>query len=150
MNSTLILIQFVSQNIALFCGALVAGAATYVSLVEQPAIAQGGADLASGYLLFSQPRPVIFQASFGALGALCGIAAGMAGASVWWLVGGIALGFAALYQLLIAIPAIRRTLALDLIDKPADAPRLMSHLARLHAVHSMASLGALFLFIAAE
>jgi len=60
MDSTLLLLQFTSQNIALFCCALFAGAATYVSLVEHPAMTEGGAKLASTYLLTSHPRTVVF------------------------------------------------------------------------------------------
>src|SRR3990172_5294952 len=79
MDSTLLLLQFTSQNIALFCCALFAGAATYVSLVEHPAMTEGGAKLASTYLLTSHPRPVVFQTSFGDIGSLTGILAGLAG-----------------------------------------------------------------------
>src|SRR5207302_8759409 len=46
MTSTILLLQFASQNIALFCCALFAGAATYVSLVEHPAADEAGTELA--------------------------------------------------------------------------------------------------------
>ena len=68
MPSTLILIQFASQNIALLCTALFAGAATYISLVERPTIAEGGAALSGTYLLLAQPRPMFFQTFFAAVG----------------------------------------------------------------------------------
>ena len=84
MDSTLLLLQFTSQNIALFCCALFAGAATYVSLVEHPAMTEGGAKLASTYLLTSHPRPVVFQTSFGAIGSIAGILAGLAGGAPSW------------------------------------------------------------------
>ena len=96
MNAALILAQFASQNVAIFCCALVAGAAVYVSLVEHPAIAEAGATLATGYLLFSQPRPVLYQGAFGVLGGLAGIVAGIVGGDFLWLAGGVMLMFQAL------------------------------------------------------
>src|SRR2546426_8519541 len=59
MTSTLLLVQFASQNIALFCCALFAGAATYVSLVEHPRLDEGEAELADTTLVASHPRPAI-------------------------------------------------------------------------------------------
>src|SRR5205823_7501800 len=98
MTSTLLLAQFASQNIALFCCALFAGAATYVSLVEHPKLDKGEAELADTIVLASHPRPAIFQAALGAIGSLAAILAGSAAGATWWLAGGAVLGAAALWQ----------------------------------------------------
>src|SRR5437762_14110399 len=97
MTSTLLLAQFAAQNIALFCCALFAGAATYVSLVEQPRLDEGEAELADTALVASHPRPAIFQAALGAIGSLAAILAGSAAGATWWLAGGVVHGAAALW-----------------------------------------------------
>src|SRR3989454_10634363 len=91
MTSTLLLVQFASQNIALFCCALFAGAATYVSLVEHPRLDEGEAELADTTLLASHPRPAIFQAALGVVGSLAAMLAGSTAGAVWWLAGGAGL-----------------------------------------------------------
>src|SRR5207247_5473206 len=96
MTSTLLLVQFASQNIALFCCALFAGAATYLSLVEHPRLDEGEAELADTTLLASHPRPAIFQAALGVVGSLAAMLAGSAAGATWWLAGGAVLGAAAL------------------------------------------------------
>src|SRR2546430_17626591 len=87
MTSTL-LVQFASQNIALFCCALFAGAATYVSLVEHPRLDEGEAELADTTLVAAHPRPAIFQAALGVVGSLAAMLAGSAAGAMWWLAGG--------------------------------------------------------------
>src|SRR5258708_13177456 len=88
MTSTVLLVQFASQNVALFCCALFAGAATYVSLVGHPAMDEGGTELADTHVLASHPRPAIFQASLGVIGSLSPMLAGSAGGAMWGVAGG--------------------------------------------------------------
>jgi hypothetical protein len=147
MQSTFLLIQFVSQNIALLCCALFAGAAAYVSLVEQPTIVAGGTELTGAYLLLAQPRPVFFQTFFAAVGALAGIAAGVTGGAVLWLAGGIVLSFAVLFQLAVVLPATRRLFDADLIADPEKTSGVLRKLTRLHAMQSLAGLASLLMFI---
>src|SRR2546427_13019534 len=97
MTSTL-LVQFASQNIALFCCALFAGAATYVSLVEHPRLDEGEAELADTTLLASHPRPAIFQAALGVVGSLAALLAGSAAGATWWLAGGAGFRSAAVWE----------------------------------------------------
>ncbi len=148
MQATLLLVQYVSQNIALFCCALFAGAATYVSLVEQPAIRDAGRDMAGTYVLLAQPRPVLFQTFFSSVGALAGISAGVAGSGTWWLAGGLVLSTAALFQIFAVMPEMRQ---LAQLGNNADAGKSRSEpqekLTRLHAIQSLAGLVALFTFI---
>ncbi len=147
MNAALILAQFASQNVAIFCCALVAGAAVYVSLVEHPAIAEAGATLATGYLLFSQPRPVLYQGAFGVLGGLAGIVAGIVGSDFLWLAGGVMLMMSTLFQLVVVVPATRRVSLLDPMQQAADMPRRLARLSRINAIQSLGSLAALMIFI---
>jgi hypothetical protein len=147
MNTTLILVQFASQNVALFCCALVAGAAVYVSLVEHPAIAEAGGKLAVGYLLFSQPRPVLYQGAFGVIGGIAGIVAGIAGGDFSRLAGGVMLLVSTLYQLTVVVPATRKVTSLAASDQAAELPRRLARLSRINAVQSLGSLAALLIFI---
>ena len=147
MQSTFLLIQFVSQNIALLCGALFAGAATYVSLVEQPAIIDGGAELTGTYILLVQPRPTYFQTFFAAAGGLAGIAAGVTGNAALWLAGGLVLGLAVLFQLAVILPETRRLSQADLMADPDTASGVLRRLTKLHAVQSIAGLASLSMFI---
>jgi hypothetical protein len=140
MQSAMLLVQAMAYNVALCCGALFAGAAVYISLVEQPTILEGGRDTGV-YLLFAQPRPAVFLISFATVGGVAGLAAGIAGGAPWWLAGGVALLVAAALQQGAVIPATR-----GLADGDVAA---LKRLARLHAVQSLAGLAALSLFITA-
>lgn len=148
MQSTLLLVQFASQNIALFCCALFAGAATYVSLVEYPTMVEGGRELTGTYTLLAQPRPVFFQASFAVIGSLAGISAGVTGTSVWWLAGGLVLGIAALLHLFVVMPETRRLIETsESGNQEVRESVSLGRLAGLHAMQSLAGLAALFIFI---
>src|SRR2546426_12818908 len=111
MTSTLLLVQFASQNIALFCCALFAGAATYVSLVEHPRLDEGEAELADTTLVASHPRPAIFQAALGVVGSLAAMLAGSTAGAMWWLAGGAGLRAAALWEGVAGVPPVSRAFA---------------------------------------
>lgn len=147
MQSTFLLIQFAAQNIALLCCALFAGAATYVSLVEQPTISAGGTELTGAYILLAQPRPVFFQTLFATAGGLAGIASGIAGGGSLWLAGGLILAFVVLFQLALVLPEMRRLSEMDCSADPEPASALFRKLARLHALQSLAGLASLSMFI---
>jgi hypothetical protein len=147
MTSALLLVQFAAQNIALFCCALFAGAATYVSLVEHPALDEDGTDLADTSVLASHPRPAIFQAALGIIGSLAAMLAGAAGGAPWWLAGGAVLGAAALWQLFAVLPLTRRLAGIEPRADPKAVARMIARLAKLHAALSLAALAALFMLI---
>jgi hypothetical protein len=147
MTSTLLLVQFASQNIALFCCALFAGAATYVSLVGHPTMDEGGTELADTHVLASHPRPAIFQAFLSAIGSLAAMLAGSAGGAMWWLAGGTVLGAAALLQVFAVLPLTRRLGEIEPRSDPKSAAQIIARLAKLHAALSLAALASLFMFI---
>ena len=147
MQALMLLIQAMSQNVALCCCALFAGGACYVSLVEQPALQGTRNDLTAAYLLLAQPRPGMYAGFFALVGGLTGIAAGASSGSHWWLVGGILLMVAAVLQLGMIGPQTRSLLS-GVRDGELDgAQEPLQRLARLHGVQSLLGLGALFLFI---
>ena len=146
MTSTL-LVQFASQNIALFCCALFAGAATYVSLVEHPAMDEGAMELADTAVPASHPRPAIFQACLGVIGSLAAMLAGSAGGAMWWLAGGTVLGAAAALQVFAVLPLTRRLSGIEPRADPKNAAQMIARLAKLHAALSLTALAALFMLI---
>jgi hypothetical protein len=147
MTSTLLLVQFASQNIALFCCALFAGAATYVSLVEHPAMDAGATELVDTSVRPSHAKPAIFQAFLGVIGALTAVLAGAAGGALWWLAGGMVLGAAAALQVFAVLPLTRRLAGIEPRADPKNAARMIARLAKLHAALSLAALAALFMLI---
>lgn len=147
MYATLLLFQSVSQNIALFCCALFAGGSIYISLVEDPAIAEGGADLANTYRLIAHPRPAIVQCGFASVAALAGLVHGWSGGSIWWGIGGIILALCALMHLLVIVPATRNLAVVARLDDQTQLLEAFRRIARQHAVISLASLVALAVFI---
>lgn len=147
MESALLLVQFTSKHIALFSGALFAGASTYISLVEHPTIVHGGKELIGSYLQFSKPRPAVFQTSFGLIGFVAGILAGITGAGLWWLAGSLAIGFAAFFYLRVVLPRTHRLLEAELSADPAAASGAVEKLVGLHATQSIAAMASLFIFI---
>src|SRR2546422_5611407 len=106
MTSTLLLVQFASQNIALFCCALYARAAAYVSLVEHPRLDEGEAELADTTLVAAHPRPAIFQAALGVVGSLAAMLAGSAAGAMWWLAGGAGLRGAGVLEGVCGVPLV--------------------------------------------
>jgi hypothetical protein len=147
MTSTMLLLQFASQNIALFCCALFAGAATYVSLVEHPATDEAGTELADISVRAAHPKPAIFQAFLGVIGSLAAMLAGSTGGAMWWLAGGTVLGAAALLQVFAVLPLTRRLAGIEPRADPKNAAQMIARLAKLHAALSLAALAALFMLI---
>ena len=147
MTTLLLLIQSISENIALFCCAMFAGGSVYISLVEDPVAGERGPELAGVYLLTAHPRPAVFQAVFGALAALAGMFTAGSGGSIWWAVGGLLLAVAALAHSLVALPEMRKLRGIDITADPLAAADVFTRLTRLHAGISLASLAALLIFI---
>lgn len=147
MTSILLMIQSMSQNIALFCCALFAGGSIYISLVEDPATSEGGTEFASSFLLWTYPRPAIVQVVFAVTAALAGTLTGFASGVIGWVIGGMILGIAALLHLFVVLPETRRLTNVDLTADPIHTARVLARLARVHAALSLLSLAALFIFI---
>jgi len=145
MNAFLLMLQAISQNIALFCCALFAGGSAYISLVEDPAIAQVDSEFAGPYAQMLHPRPAVFLATAAGLGAVMGIVHGIAGGAIWWSAGGLLLGSAALMYLVLLIPEARR-LARGSVGGDAQT-ELRARMRRWHAALTLSGLAALAIFI---
>ena len=137
----------IAELIAVTSCALFTGAAVYITLVEHPARMQCGVELAATEFAPSYRRATVMQASCAALGLVASIAAWLAGASVWWLIGGIMLGSVIPFTLLVILPTNRRLLSPTLDKRSVEAEQLLARWGRLHAVRSVLSALALLLFV---
>jgi len=130
----------------LSCG-LFAGAAIYISLVEHPARLECGAELAVTEFGPSYRRAAVMQASLAAAGLVCAIGAWLAGAGVWWLIGGILLGSVIPFTLVVIMPTNKQLLAPTLDKGSPQARELLSRWGKLHALRSVLSGLALVIFL---
>jgi hypothetical protein len=127
------------ELLATACAGLFAGAAGYVSFVEHPARLECGTELALTQFAPSYRRATVMQASLAATGMLAAVAAWAQGRGTPVLVGGLLLGAAIPFTLLIILPTNRRLLAPDLDRRSPEAAVLLRRWGRLHAVRSVSS-----------
>jgi uncharacterized membrane protein YdcZ (DUF606 family) len=123
------------------------GAAVYVSLVEHPARMECGIEIAAAEFSPSYRRGTIMQVTLAALGLLSSIAAWLAGATFWWLVGGAVLGAVIPFTLIVILPTNKQLLDRTLYRPSAQTERLLARWGRLHAVRSVLSGMALLLYL---
>lgn len=135
--------EFVS---VLSCG-LFAGASVYISLVEHPARMACGVEIAAAEFPPTYRRASIMQATLGAVCLLSSIAVWLAGATFWWLVGGVVLGAVIPFTLIVILPTNKQLLSPTLDRRSAQTERLLARWGRLHAVRSVLSSLALLLLL---
>ena len=96
MQAVSMLLQYIGENIALFCGGLFSGATLYICLTERPPrTALAFAEL----LALSRANSGLTNAFLGvraAVTALAALVAAFAGAGIWWLACGLSHAAAAL------------------------------------------------------
>jgi hypothetical protein len=125
--------QFAEVVAVLACG-LFTGAAVYVSLVEHPARMECGGEIATAEFAPSYHRATVMQASLAAVGLVSSIAAWLAGAPFWWLVGGLLLGAVIPFTLIVILPTNKQLLNPSLDKHSAQTDQLLARWGRLHAV----------------
>ena len=82
----------IAEFVAVLACSLFTGAAVYLSLVEHPARMQCGVEISATAFLPSYRQATVVQASLAAVGLVSPIAAWLAEATFWWLVGKLLLG----------------------------------------------------------
>jgi len=140
-------LQAIMQFLALLSCGLFAGAAVYINLVEHPARMECGAAIAVKEFAPSYRRAAIMQASLALLGLICAVVAWLAGANLYWLIGGILLGLVIPFTLVIIFPTNKQLLDPALDTNSDQARQLLLQWGRLHAVRSGLSVTALVLFL---
>ena len=128
----------IAEFIAVLACALFAGAAI-ISFVEHPARMECGVEVAAMEFAPSYRRATVMQATCAAVGLVSSIAAQLAGASFCWLIAGVLLGSVIPFTLIAILPTNKRLLSPTLDRRSAEAERLLTRWARLHAVRSLLS-----------
>jgi len=137
----------IAEFVTVLTYGLFVGAAVYVSLVEHPARMECGVELAATEFPPSYRRGTILQATLAALGLLAAVAAWLAGATFWWLVGGVTLGSVIPFTLIVILPTNKLLMSPKLDKRSAQAGQLLTRWGKLHAVRSVLSGTALLLFL---
>jgi hypothetical protein len=137
----------IAEFVAVVSCSLFTGAAVYITFVEHPARTQCGVEIAATEFQPSYRRGTVMQATLAALGLLSSIAAWLAGATFWWLVGGIVLGSVIPFTLIVILPTNNKILSPTLDKRSVEAERLLARWGALHAVRSMLSSATLLLFL---
>jgi Domain of unknown function (DUF1772) len=137
----------IAEFVAVLSCSLFTGASIYINLVEHPARLECGVEIAATEFAPSYRRATIMQASLAALGLLSSIVAWLAGATFWWLIGGVMLGAVMPFTLIVILPTNNLLLSPTLDRRSVDAERLLARWGALHAVRSILSGLALLLFL---
>jgi hypothetical protein len=137
----------IAEFVAVLACGLFTGAAVYVSFVEHPARMNCGVEIAATEFPPSYRRASVMQATLAALGLLASVAAWLAGATFWWLVGGVVLAVVIPFTLIVMLPTNKQLLSPTLDRRSAQTERLLALWGRLHVVRSALSAVALLLFL---
>jgi hypothetical protein len=137
----------IAEFVAVLACSLFTGAALYLSLVEHPSRMECGVELAATEFPPSYRRATVMQATLAALGLVSSVAAWLAGATFWWLVGGALLGSVIPFTLIVILPTNKQLLSPTLDRRSAQTGRLLTRWGALHAVRSVLSGVALLFYL---
>jgi uncharacterized membrane protein len=121
---------------------LFAGAALYVSAVEQPARMSCGVSVAVLEWRPSYRRAAMMQATLAIIGAIMALVCWQQGGGGGWLLAAIAIGAVVPFTLTVIAPTNKRLLDESLDEDSAEALALLERWGRLHAVRTCLGLAA--------
>ena len=135
------------QFIATLSTTLFAGASIYINFVEHPA--RMGCDTKTAATVWapSYKRATVMQASLAIIGCLSGIAVGLLGGGIMWLVGALFIGLVVPFTFIAIMPTNKQLLmpGRDLASNETRA--LLEKWNKLHAVRSVLSFIASIVYI---
>ena len=126
-------------TIASIAAGLFAGAAIYISVVEHPARASCGTEVAIEEFAPSYRRATVMQASLAIVGGACGLVAGWQQRDIVVVIGALLVAGVVPFTLLVIAPTNRQLLDSTLDRRGLRAAVLLKRWARLHAVRSIMS-----------
>jgi hypothetical protein len=100
-------LQPVAEFLTAFACSVFAGAAVYITVVEHPARLACGIEVAATEFSPSYRRAAVMQASLAIAGFVCAVVAWLAGATTWWLAGGVLLASVVPFTLLVIRPTTK-------------------------------------------
>jgi anthrone oxygenase-like protein len=140
----------VLETLAVASAGLFTAWALYVSLVEHPARMATGPAAARTEFRPSYRRAAPWQASFAILAFGSALAASLATSAWAWAIGGVMIGAAVPFTLLVIMPTNRRLLASAPLDD-REAGALLQRWGRLHWIRSgLGAVGLVVLLLAAH
>jgi hypothetical protein len=139
----------ITGDLALAVAALFAGAAFYISFVEQPARLR-----LSHAAMLSEWRPAYergtaMQAPLAVLGCLLGLASWWQTGTTAWLLGSVLMIANWPYTLLVIMPVNKRLMTTDVSAASAETGDLIGRWGALHAGRTALGAGAVIAFLAA-
>jgi len=137
----------VPEIVATFASGIFAGAAVYVSFVEQPARLSCGVELAVTEWRPSYKRGTVMQAPLAAIGSLAALVSWWFDRGLPWLVGGLLLLLLIPFTLLVILPTNKHLESRELDLRSQVAGVLLRRWGRLHAVRSLVSVAAFLIFL---
>jgi uncharacterized membrane protein len=137
----------VPELVATFASGIFAGAAVYVNLVEQPARLSCGVELAVTEWRPSYKRGTVMQAPLAMVGSLAALVSWWVDGGFAWLIGGLILLVIIPFTLVVILPTNKKLESRELDVRSAEAGNLLRRWNRLHAVRSILSVVAFFIFI---
>ena len=139
----------IAELIAITSSGVFAGAAIYISAVQQPAVLALGPETAVQYFRPMYTRAAPMQASLAVVGSLAAFLAWWTAAGLHWLIGGALLAFVIPFTLFAILPTNDRLKDPTLDPRSIEARELLAHWANLHAVRTIASTAAFLVFLVA-
>ena len=134
----------VSEIVATLASGIFAGAAVYVSFVEQPARLSCGVELAVTEWRPSYKRGTVMQAPLAVIGSLAALISWWLDRDLGWLLGGLLLLLIIPFTLVVIMPTNKRLERRELDLRSEEAGSLLRRWGQLHAVRSILS-GVVFL-----
>jgi uncharacterized membrane protein len=139
----------VFQLSAILSGALFAGAALYINLVEHPARMQCGTELAATVFPDSYKRAAVMQVALALMATISAVVCWSIEGSILWLIGAALIVAVIPFTLIVILPVNQQLLAPDLDRKSPNTRKLLVRWGQLHTFRTAASLCATFLFLVA-
>src|SRR5260370_17223433 len=139
--------EMMVEILATLAGGIFAGAAIYVSLVEQPARLSCGVNVALVEWRTSQKRGTAMQAPLAVIGSILAFISWWLEKDTAWLIGGVCLLAVVPFTLIVMLPT-NKMLENDKLDSSsAHAEQLLRRWGRLHPVRIRLRFLALLIFL---
>lgn len=137
------------EALCTLCAGLFAGAACYISLVQHPAAREVGDGFSGRFFAPMYRRAAPVQAGLAAVGTLTGLASWLSGASAWWGVGALLLGFSVPFTLVVIKPLNDALVDPERDPAAAETVALLERWSSLHRARSVTSTLAFAIFLLA-